>query len=258
MTDHVRVALDSGVLTLTLARPEKKNALSNAMYEVLVREMQRAEIDPAVRVVLFQAEGDTFTAGNDIMDFAAAATAAAKPRDSLGASPFLQALAHATKPYVAAVQGRAVGVGTTMLLHCDVVVIAEEAQLTTPFVNLALVPEAASTWLMPARIGYARAYAMFALGQPVDGKTAVQIGIATAAVPAAEVQKRAMEAARALATKPAGALKTTKQLMRDAAAIVAVMEREGAEFAKRLKSPEAMEAFRAFTERRPPDFTKVG
>ena len=213
---------------------------------------------PAVRVVLFQAEGDAFTAGNDIMDFAAAATGAKPPREGLGASPFLQALAHATKPYVAAVQGRAVGVGTTMLLHCDVVIIAEDAQLTTPFVNLALVPEAASTWLMPARIGYARAYAMFALGQPVDGKTAVQIGIATAAVPAAEVQKRALEAARALATKPAGALKTTKQLMRDAAAIVAVMEREGAEFAARLKSPEAAEAFRAFTERRPPDFSKIG
>ncbi len=257
MSEHVRVALDSGVLTLTLARPEKKNALTNAMYEVLVREMKRAETDPTVRVVLFQAEGDAFTAGNDIMDFAAAATGA-KPREGLGASPFLQALAHATKPYVAAVQGRAVGVGTTMLLHCDVVIIAEDAQLTTPFVNLALVPEAASTWLMPARIGYARAYAMFALGQPVDGKTAVQIGIATAAVPAAEVQKRAMDAARALATKPAGALKATKQLMRDAAAIVAVMEREGAEFAARLKSPEAAEAFRAFSERRPPDFTKVG
>jgi enoyl-CoA hydratase/carnithine racemase len=145
-----------------------------------------------------------------------------------------------------------------MLLHCDVVVIAEDAQLSTPFVNLALVPEAASTWLMPARIGYARAYAMFALGQPVDGKTAAQIGIATAAVPAGEVQKRAMEAARALATKPAGALKATKQLMRDAAAIVAVMEREGAEFAARLKSPEAAEAFRAFAERRPPDFSKLG
>ena len=257
MTEHVRVALDSGVLVLTLARPEKKNALTNAMYEVLVREMKRAEADPAVRVVLFQAEGDSFTAGNDIMDFVAAATGA-KPRESLGASPFLQALAHATKPYVAAVQGRAVGVGTTMLLHCDVVVIAEDAQLTTPFVNLALVPEAASTWLMPARIGYARAYAMFALGQPVDGKTAVQIGIATLAVPAAEVQKRAMEMARALAAKPAGALKTTKQLMRDAAAIVAVMEREGAEFAERLKSPEAAEAFRAFAERRPPDFSKLG
>lgn len=258
MTEHVRVALDSGVLTLTLARPEKKNALTNAMYEVLVREMKRAETDPAVRVVLFQAEGNSFTAGNDITDFAAAATGAKPPREGLGASPLLQALAHATKPYVAAVQGRAVGVGTTMLLHCDVVVIAEDAQLTTPFVNLALVPEAASTWLMPARIGYARAYAMFALGQPVDGKTAVQIGVATMAVPAVEVQKRAMEAARALATKPVGALKATKQLMRDTAAIVAVMEREGAEFAKRLKSPEAAEAFRAFAERRPPDFSKIG
>jgi enoyl-CoA hydratase/carnithine racemase len=257
MTDYVRVVLDSGVLTLTLARPEKKNAITNAMYAVLVREMQRAETDPAVRAVLFQSEGDMFTAGNDIGDFVAVATGAAA-REGIGASPFLQALAHSTKPYVAAVQGNAVGVGTTMLLHCDVVVIAEGAQLTTPFVNLALVPEAASTWLMPARIGYARAYAMFALGQPVDGKTAAEIGIATMAVPAGEVHARAEEAARLLASRPAGALKATKQLMRDAAAIVAVMEREGAEFAKRLKSPEAMEAFRAFMERRPPDFSKVG
>ena len=146
-----------------------------------------------------------FTAGNDIGDFTAVATGAV-PTRSIGASPFLLALAHLTKPLIAAVQGNAVGVGTTMLLHCDMVFIAEGAKLTTPFVNLALVPEAASTWLLPARIGYARAYAMFALGQPIDGKTAAQIGIATAAVPASEVQKRALEAARALAAKPAGAL----------------------------------------------------
>jgi enoyl-CoA hydratase/carnithine racemase len=256
MTDHVRVALEAGVLTLTLARPEKKNALTNAMYDVLVREMSRAEQDPAVRVLLFQGEGDVFTAGNDISDFAAAAAGAAAGRE-LGASPFLGALANATKPYVAAVQGRAVGVGTTMLLHCDVVIVAEDAQLTTPFVNLALVPEAASSWLLPARIGHARAFAMFALGEAMDGKTAAATGLATAAVPAAEVRARALQIARALAAKPIGALRATKRLMRDAEAITAVMQREGEEFRKRLKSPEAMEAFRAFTERRPPDFSKV-
>ena len=256
MTDHVRVSRDQGVLTLTFARPEKKNALTNAMYETVVREMNGAENDPEIRAIVLQAEGDMFTAGNDIGDFTAVATGAV-PARSVGASPFLLALANLTKPLIAAVQGNAVGVGTTMLLHCDMVFIAEGAQLTTPFVNLALVPEAASTWLLPARIGYARAYAMFALGQPVDGKTAAQLGIATAAIPASEVRKRAQEAARALAAKPAGALRAMKKLMRDAETIKAVMQREGDEFQARLKSPEAMEAFRAFAERRPPDFSKV-
>ncbi len=256
MTDHVRVSRDQGVLTLTLARPEKKNALTNAMYEAIAREMNRAENDPEIRAIVLAAEGDMFTAGNDIADFTAVATGAV-PARSAGASPFLLALANLTTPLIAAVQGNAVGVGTTMLLHCDMVFIAEGAQLTTPFVNLALVPEAASSWLLPARIGYARAYAMFALGQPVDGKTAAQIGIATAAVPAAEVQKRALEAARALAAKPSGALRAMKKLMRDAETIKEVMQREGEEFQARLKSPEAMEAFRAFAERRPPDFSKV-
>jgi enoyl-CoA hydratase/carnithine racemase len=256
MTNHVRVAQDAGILTLTLARPEKKNALTNAMYEVIVREMNRAENDSTVRAILIQAEGDMFTAGNDIGDFAAVASGVT-PARSIGASPFLLALAHLTKPLVAAVQGSAIGVGTTMLLHCDMVFIAEDAQLTTPFVNLALVPEAASTWLLPARIGYARAYAMFALGQPIDGKTAAQIGIATAAVPSSEVRRRAVEAAKALTTKPSGALRAMKKLMRDVEAIKAVMQLEGNEFQARLKSPEAMEAFRAFAERRPPDFSKV-
>jgi enoyl-CoA hydratase/carnithine racemase len=256
MTDHIRAVQDAGILTLTFARPEKKNAITNAMYETIVREMTRAENDPAVRAIVLQAEGDMFTAGNDIGDFTAVATGKVGA-PSIGASPFLMALAHCSKPLIAAVQGNAVGVGTTMLLHCDMVFVAETAQLTTPFVNLALVPEAASSWLLPARIGYARAFAMFALGQPVDGKTAAQIGIATAAVPASEVQKRAHEAARALAAKPAGALRAMKKLMRDVETIKEVMQREGAEFQARLKSPEAMEAFRAFAERRAPDFSKV-
>jgi enoyl-CoA hydratase/carnithine racemase len=256
MTDHIRIAQDAGILTLTFARPEKKNALTNAMYEVIVRELNRAENDPNVRVIVLQADGDMFTAGNDIGDFAAVATGAVSAR-SIGASPFLHALAHLTKPLVAAVQGNAVGVGTTMLLHCDMVFISETAQLTTPFVNLALVPEAASSWLLPARIGYARAYAMFALGQPIDGKTAAQIGIANAAVPVGDVQKRALEAAKALATRPSEALRAMKKLMRDAEAIKAVMQLEGEEFEVRLKSPEAAEAFRAFIERRPPNFSKV-
>lgn len=256
MTDLVRTTLEGGVLTLTLNRADKKNALSKAMYGALVQGMVRAEEEAGIRAVLFQAEGDFFTSGNDIADFTEIAMGKVKAEET-AASPFLQCLASSTKPYVAAVQGNAVGVGTTMLLHCDVVVIAKEAKLTVPFVNLALVPEAASSMLLPARIGYARAYKMFALGEPVSGKEAAEIGIATEAVPAAEVRTRALDYAQKLATRPAGALKLTKQLMRDPSVIKHVMEREGVAFKERLRSPEALEAFRAFAERRAPDFTKV-
>lgn len=256
MTDHVRASVDSGVLRLTLARPDKKNALTNAMYAALGESLARAEGDPSIRAVLFEAEGDAFTAGNDIGDFAAVA-AGTMDRSEMKAHVFLEALARAQKPYVAAVQGLAVGVGVTMLLHCDLVFVAEDAKLTVPFVNLALVPEAASSWLIPARIGHARAYAMFALGEAVDGRTAASIGLANVALPASEVRAKAFAAAKALATKPLGALQATKKLMRDSAAIAAVMAREGEVFGERLKTAEAAEAFRAFAERRAPDFSKL-
>jgi enoyl-CoA hydratase/carnithine racemase len=254
MTEHVRAKVDQGVLTLTLTRPEKKNALTTAMYKEITAELARAEEDPSIRVVLFESEGDTFTAGNDIMDFAAVATGKSA---EMGGHVFLAALARAQKPYVAAVQGKAVGIGTTMLLHCDLVFVADDAVLTTPFVNLALVPEAASSMLLPARIGHARAFAMFALGEPIDARKAVEIGLANAAVPASELRARALAAARALAERPIGALMATKRLMRDSDLIAKVMEKEGEYFRARLKSPEAAEAFRAFAERRAPDFSRV-
>lgn len=172
MTEHIRVARDAGILTLTLARPDKKNALTNAMYEALLRELAHAEQDPTIRVVLVQAEGDAFSAGNDIGDFAAIA-AGAKPAETLAAYPFIKALAHFSKPLVAAVQGNAVGIGLTMLLHCDAVYIAEGAKLTASFADLALVPEAGSSRLLPALAGHARAYAVFALGQAIDRKSVV-------------------------------------------------------------------------------------
>jgi enoyl-CoA hydratase/carnithine racemase len=256
MSDHVRVSIEQGVMRIVLARAEKKNALTNAMYSALGEALERAEQDATVRVVMFEAEGDAFTAGNDLGDFAAVASGALK-RSDMKVHVFLNALARAQKPYVAAVQGLAVGVGVTMLLHCDLVYVAEDARLTTPFVNLALVPEAASSLLMPARIGHARAYAMFALGEPVDGRTAAALGLANAALPAAQVRDKALTAARALATKPVGALRATKALMRDANAIAAIMAREGEVFGARLTTAEAAEAFRAFAERRSPDFTKI-
>ncbi len=255
MSEHVRIAQEDGVLRVTLARAEKKNSLTMAMYSALANALSRAEADASVRVVLLEADGDTFSAGNDLGDFAAVATGKLA-REDMTAFLFLEALAKATKPIVAAVQGMAVGIGVTMLLHCDLVFVAEDAKLSTPFVNLALVPEAASTVLLQARIGYARAYAMFALGEPIDGRTAASIGLVTSALPASEVQSKAMAAAKLLATKPMGALQATKQLMRDGEAIAAVMAKENVIFSARLKSPETAEALRAFAERRPPDFSK--
>ncbi|HEY6641174.1 enoyl-CoA hydratase-related protein [Povalibacter sp.] len=256
MTDHVRISVEDRVMRIAFNRPDKKNAITNAMYQAMGEALVRAEQDPGIRAVLFEGEGDAFTAGNDLADFAAVASGQLA-RSDMKAHTFLEALARAEKPYVAAVQGLAVGIGVTMLMHCDLVYVADDARLTTPFVNLALVPEAASSWLIPARIGHARAFAMFALGEPVDGRTAAAIGLANAAVPAGEVRAKALNSAKALATRPLGAVQATKRLMRDAAAISALMKRENEIFGQRLGSAEAAEAFRAFAERRAPDFSKI-
>lgn len=255
MTDHVRVTVEQGIMTLTLNRPDKKNAITNAMYSVLGESLARAESDSSVRVILIQAEGDAFTSGNDLADFTAVAAGTLK-REDMKSGLFLQGLAKAQKPIVAAVQGLAVGIGVTMLLHCDYSVVADDAKLSTPFVNLGLVPEAASSMLLPARIGYARAFQLFALGEPVEGRQAAAIGLVTASAPQASVRELALTAAKKLASKPLGALKAMKSLVRDPVAIAATMQREGDIFGARLKSPEAAEAFRAFAERRAPDFSK--
>jgi enoyl-CoA hydratase/carnithine racemase len=253
VTDHIKVEKTSGVLTLILNRPEKKNALTEAMYKVLSDELEAAETDASLRTILLRGEGDLFTAGNDVTEFAAAATSMT---GLVHVKRFIAALANATKPLVAAVHGLAVGVGTTMLLHCDHVILAEDAKLSTPFVNLALVPEAASSLLLPARIGHARAFTMFALGDPVNAKDALAWGLANQMVPRAELLQTAETFTSRLAKQPLGALIATKKLMRDAAAITAHMNAETREFAARLTSAEAREAFTAFAERRAPDFSK--
>lgn len=255
MTEHVLSDKKNGVLTLTLNRPEKKNALTRAMYQTLGDAIDRAEHDPEVRCVLIQGEGDMFTAGNDIADFAAVNAGEADVR--VGGNPLLAALARAKTPLVAAVNGRAVGVGVTMLLHCDLVYLADNAQLSTPFVNLALVPEAASSLLLPARIGHARAFSMFVLGEAVDAQTAVAWGIANAVVPLAELRGRALSAAAAVAARPPAAVAITKALMRDPKALAERMDLEGSHFASQLRSAEAREAFAAFAEKRAPDFSKL-
>src|SRR5271154_263238 len=166
--------------------------------------LESAEKDANIRVVLFQGDGDSFTAGNDLADFSAASDGSNHGPSE--ANRFISNLGKATRPLIAAVQGNAVGVGTTMLLHCDLVFLADTAKLITPFVNLALVPEAASSWLLPARIGHVRAYAMFALGEPVDAATALAWGLANAVVPVDELRDRARAAAEALTQRPAGSL----------------------------------------------------
>jgi enoyl-CoA hydratase/carnithine racemase len=258
MTDHILIEKSDGVLTLTFNRPEKKNAITRDMYQALGEAIDRAEFDPEVRCVLIQANGDMFTAGNDLADFAAVNAGDASAGEARrGGNPLLAALARAKTPLVAAVNGRAVGVGTTMLLHCDLVYVSEDAMLTTPFVNLALVPEAASSLTLPGRVGHARAFAMFVLGEAVDAKKAVDWGIANAAVPLEQLRARARAAADAVAARPPAAVTITKALMRDAAGIAQRMDEEGTHFAAQLKSPEAKEAFAAFAEKRAPDFSKV-
>jgi enoyl-CoA hydratase/carnithine racemase len=254
VTENVKTEIAAGIMTLTLARVDKKNALTNAMYSAMSDGLERAENDSSIRVILFQGDGDSFTAGNDLADFSAQANGEAAGDGE--AFRFIRNLGKATVPLVAAVQGNAVGIGTTMLLHCDLVYLADTAKLMTPFVNLALVPEAASSWLLPARIGHVRAYAMFALGEPLDASTALACGLANIVVPAAELRSRARQAAEALTRRPAGSLSHTKALMRDVEKIAAQISREGVLFRERLQTSEAREAFAAFAERRKPDFSR--
>ncbi|CAM2153116.1 enoyl-CoA hydratase [Paraburkholderia tropica] len=252
---QLQLAEEVGVLTATITRIDKKNALTNAMYGALADAIARANEDDAIRALLIQADGDLFTAGNDVSEFAAQAMGnAPEERHVLR---FLRALATATVPIVAAVQGKAVGVGTTMLLHCDYVLLADDAQLITPFVNLALVPEAASSYLMPLRIGHTRAFEMFALGDPVPADAAVAWGIANRTVPVAELRAEARRIAEKIAARPAGSLTAMKRLMRDAEKLVGQMDSESAIFVERLASAEAKEAFMAFAQKRAPDFTKL-
>ncbi len=250
MTDLINIHRADGILTLVMNRPEKKNALTNEMYGALADALEGAEHDSEIRVVMIRGEGDMFTAGNDLSEFAAGSSG---PRHVVR---FIAALATATKPLVAAVQGKAVGVGTTLLLHCDHVVLADDAQLITPFVNLALVPEAASSLLLPARIGHVRAFAMFAVGDPVNASDALAWGLANSVVARSQIDGTALAFAERLANQPLGALIATKKLMRATGSITAHMDVESGEFNARLASPEAQEAFAAFAERRRPDFRK--
>jgi enoyl-CoA hydratase/carnithine racemase len=251
MTDDILISSDGPVLALRFNRPHKKNAITAAMYSALAEGLEAAAADPAVRVATVTAQGDTFTAGNDLKDFMEAPPVG----QDQPVFRFLRAVSTFPKPLVAGVSGAAVGVGTTLLLHCDLVVAAPSATFSLPFVDLALVPEAASSMLLPRLIGPQRAAKHLILGEPFDAETALAYGLVTEIVAEAELQPRVDTIARRIAAKPPEAVRLTKALLRaPEEAIDARMAREGEAFAGRLQSAEAMEAFRAFFEKRPPDF----
>ena len=252
MTDHVRTEAADGVLRLTLARPEKKNALTRAMYEALTAALDAAAADPAVRVVLLHGEGGSFTAGNDLADFVQ------HPPTGEDSPVFRFLLAAATfpKPLVAAVEGHAVGIGTTVLLHCDLAWAAPSARFSLPFVNLGLVPEAASSLLLPAAVGPKRAAELLLFGEPFGAEEAARMGLVNGVVD--DPLGHALARARALAQKPPAALRLTRALLRrpHAEAVAATLSEEGRLFVERLAGPEAQEALAAFVEKRPPDFSR--
>lgn len=249
MTEHVTTAQGGAILTIRMTRPGKKNALTRAMYGAMAQALRGAAGEDAVRVVML-AGGEDFTAGNDIGDFAAAA--GGRSEDPGAAFDFLEALVAFPKPVVAAVRGNAVGIGTTMLLHCDVTVVAEDARLTMPFTRLALVPEAGSSLLLPARVGPARAAWWLLSGAVFPGSEAAAAGLATRAAPDSEVEPVALEMAAQLAALAPGALMESKRLIRapHAAAVKAAMAAERDAFRVRLQSAEAQAAFAAFLSRK--------
>lgn len=252
---NISQELSQGILKLGLDRPERKNAITAEMYSALAAALSQAQDNPQVRVVLIHGAPGVFTAGNDIQDFLS------NPPSS-EASPvfrFLQAISRFTKPIVAAVDGVAVGIGTTLLLHCDLVYATPQSKFQLPFVNLGLVPEAASSLLLPQLSGYQRAAEMLLLGEVFSAQTAREAGLVNALVPADELMSQALEVASKLAKKPAQALHLTKQLMKQnrLPAIEQSMRAEAELFIQQLASPEAREAFTAFMEKRKPDFSKL-
>jgi len=242
------------VATIEIARVEKKNALTQEMYDAMVEALAAAEADAAVRAILIHGTRDCFTAGNDLKDFLDASPGGGRS----SGFKFISALPGLTKPLVAAVGGPAVGIGTTMLLHCDLVYASPGARFQMPFVPLGLVPEAASSLLLPMIAGYQRAAELLLLGQPFAADRALAAGFVTEIVPEEKLLEHARNAALAVAALPPASVRLTKQLMKRqlGQAIASQMQEERRIFAERLQSGEAKEAMTAFFEKRKPDFSR--
>jgi enoyl-CoA hydratase/carnithine racemase len=253
MTENVRVERGNGVLAITLARPERRNAITIAMYAALAEALESAMSDASVRVITVRGEGQDFAAGNDLADFLTAL-----PRDSteIPVWRLLRAVATCEVPIVAAVHGNCVGIGTTMLLHCDLVIAEEGTRFSLPFIDLALVPEAASTLILPRLAGRRRAARYLLLGEPFGVEEGLQIGLVSHAVGAGELDGALEEVVGRLLAKPPAALRQTQRLLRGgtSAEMLERMKLESEVFAERLGSVETKEAITAFFEKRKPNF----
>jgi len=246
----------NGILTIEFNRPDKKNAITSAMYQTMADALKAAESDVGVRAILFVGKPEIFTAGNDLEDFMQSST-----QGSISERPvaqFMHQLSHATKPVVAAVAGGAVGIGTTMLLHCDLVYAADNAKFSLPFAQLGLCPEFASSMLLPQLVGYPRAAEKLLLGEAFLAQEAYNMGLVSKVLPLEGLLAFAQGQAAKLAALPASSLRVTKSLMKNAqaAAIQARMMEENQHFGTMLQAGEAKEAFLAFFQKRKPDFTK--
>ena len=250
----IKTAIVNGVATIEIARPEKKNALTMAMYQAMADALVAATADNTVRAVLITGQPAIFTSGNDIDDFMQRPPTSTESPGFL----FMRALIGCDKPVIAAVTGAAIGIGTTMLLHCDFVYVADESRLAMPFVSLGLVPEFGSSLIVPQLMGNVRAAEKVLLGDPFSGADAVELGIANAVLPTAEVVHHARRVAERFNGLPPGAVRETKRLLQRGrkAALLETIDAEAAVFAERLKSPEAKEAFSAFFQKRKPDFSQ--
>jgi enoyl-CoA hydratase/carnithine racemase len=245
MSQLIATKAADGVLTIRMNRPEKKNALTADMYGALAGALERAHGDSSVRVSLLLGTPGAFCAGNDISDFMAAAMSG--NRSSNAVIDFLERIIMAEKPVVAGVDGVAVGIGTTMLLHCDYVVASRDSLFRTPFVDLGLITEAGSSLLAPRQIGHHRAFALLAMGETLDAEAAREAGFVNRVVPADALESVAVDAANALAAKPAEALAIARRLIRgDRSDVLARMKEEAKLFSERLQSAEARQAFAAF------------
>lgn len=260
MTELVTVTVEDGVQIVTMNRPDKKNALTAEMYKVLADAIEVADADPKIRVTLYTGSGGSFTAGNDLGDFAKAGSTPvdAKPTEKPHVTRFLENLAEGKKPIIASVNGLAVGVGVTMLLHCDLVYAGASATFQMPFVNLGLVPEAGSTFLLQRQIGIQKAADLFLTGKKVGAEKAEAIGLVADVFPNNELPGAALAAAKALAAKAPNAVRATKALLKDndRPRVAQAREAEAQVFGAQLRSDEVKEAISAFFEKRAPDFSK--
>ncbi len=251
MSDHVTTTVDDGILTIRMNRPEKKNALTGEMYQAMADALNDAEKNPAVRAIIITGVKNSFTAGNDLEDFLT------NPPDEKNSSVlnFLKAISEAKLPIVAAVNGTAIGIGVTMLLHCDFVYVVDTAVMAMPFVDLGLVPEAAASLLLPKVAGLQRASELLLLGEPFTPAAAKEMGIATAVVAPDDLEKTALKTAKKLAAKPREALRQTKSLLRrDFESVSDRIAAEAKVFKQALASDDAKEALNAFREKRKPKF----